>query len=148
MTVTLYNNKSASNVLGKSYDTVQTNITATAKGIVDVDNPVLLLDYSSVDFNYVYISEFSRYYFVLSRALEPGKHIRIICKSDPLESFKAAIKTCDVLAVRNEDKSKWDKNEADPLMITKSKRVYKGYAFGSMQNITSDSDATYVLGVI
>lgn len=148
MTVTLYNNKSASNVLGKSYDTVQSNITATAKGIVDVDNPVLLLNYSSLDFNYVHISEFNRFYFVTSRALEPGGRIRILCKSDPLESFKTAIKACDGLAVRNEDKSKWDKNEPDPCMITKAKRVYKGYAFGSMQNITTGSDASYVLGVI
>lgn len=148
MTVTLYNNKSASNVLGKSYDTVQSNITATAKGVVDVDNPVLLLNYSSLNFNYVQISEFGRFYFVTSRALEPGGHIRIMCKSDPLESFKTSIKACDGLAVRNEDKSKWDKNEPDPAMITRAKRVYRGKAFGQMQNITGNSDATYILGVM
>lgn len=52
MTVTLYNCSSASNVLRKSYSVVQNNITATAKGPVDVDQPTLLLNYSSMNFNY------------------------------------------------------------------------------------------------
>lgn len=148
MTVTLYNNKSASIVLNKSYDTVQTNISATAKGIVDVDSPSLLLNYSSFDFNYFYVQEFGRFYNVTSRALMPGGHILVQGSSDPLESFAAAIGEIEVLAVRNEDQTKWKKDIPDPSMISKAKRVYRGYAFGSMQNVHSNSDATYVLGVI
>ena len=69
MTVTLYNCSSASNVLNKNYSVVQNNITATAKGAIDVDRPVLILDYNSLDFNYFHISEFGRYYNVTSRTL-------------------------------------------------------------------------------
>lgn len=105
MTVTLYNCSSASNVLNKTMTAVGTAVTATAKGAVDVDNPTLLLDYSSVDFNYFYISEFGRYYNVTGRPLQAGKHILVSGLSDPLESFKSAIGGLEVLAVRCEDQS-------------------------------------------
>lgn len=105
MTVTLYNCSSGSNVLNKSYSVVQSSITATAKGSINVDNPTLLLNYSSMDFNYFYISEFGRYYNVTSRDLTEGKHILVTGASDPLESFKSAIGGLEVLAVRTGDES-------------------------------------------
>ena len=59
MTVTLYNNKSAANVLNKDYEAVlQDPVSATARGAVDIDRPVLLLNCSVLNFNYFYISEF------------------------------------------------------------------------------------------
>lgn len=103
MTVTLYNVSSGSNVLNKSYIIVQENITATVKGRIDVDNPELILDYSSMDFNYFYVSDFGRYYNVTSRSLESGQHIRLIGQSDPLESFASQIEGLDVLVTRAED---------------------------------------------
>lgn len=105
MTVTLYNCSSGSNVLNKSYSVVQTSITATAKGSINVDNPTLLLNYSSMDFNYFYISEFGRYYNVTSRELAEGKHILVTGASDPLESFKSQVGGLEVLAVRTGDES-------------------------------------------
>lgn len=102
MTVRLYNCSSAPDVLGKSYTLVQ-EVTATIKGAMDVDQPTILLNYSSMDFNYFYITETGRYYNVLSRNLEEGKHIRLTGQSDPLESFRTAIENLDVLAVRCED---------------------------------------------
>lgn len=113
MTVNLYNCSSASNVLNKSYSVVQNNITATAKGIVDVDNPTLLLDYSSLDFNYFYITEFGRYYNVTSRSLEQGQHIRVTGQSDPLESFASQIGAIPVLVTRAEDPALRDPDLAD-----------------------------------
>lgn len=113
MTVNLYNCASASNVLNKSYSVVQNNISATAKGIVDVDNPTLLLDYSSLDFNYFYITEFGRYYNVTSRSLEQGQHIRVTGQSDPLESFASQIGAIPVLVTRAEDPALRDPDLAD-----------------------------------
>lgn len=120
MTVTLYNCSSASNVLNKSYSVVQNNITATAKGAVDVDRPVLVLDYNSLDFNYFHISEFGRYYNVTSRALIPGKHILLTGESDPLESFASQISNLDVLAVRAEDVSLRNPEFADNMIPLES----------------------------
>lgn len=102
MTVRLYNCSSAPDVLGKSYTLVQ-EVTATIKGAMDVDQPTLLLNYSSMNYNYFYIAETGRYYNILSRNLEEGMHIRITGQSDPLESFRSQIDELDVLAVRCED---------------------------------------------
>ena len=103
MTVTLYNCTSDPNVLNKNYTVVQSNISATAKGAVDVDRPVLLLNYSSMDFNYFYVAEFKRFYNVFSRSLIPGQHIIVTGESDPIESFSSGIADLDVLVVRCED---------------------------------------------
>lgn len=103
MTVDLLNVSSASSVLNKSYTIVQKNISATVKGRIDVDNPELLLDYSSMDFNYFYVSDFGRYYNVTSRSLESGQHIRVTGQSDPLESFASGIEGLEVLVTRAED---------------------------------------------
>lgn len=103
MTVHLYNCSSGSNVLNKSYSVVQNNISATAKGPVDVDQPTLILNYSSMNFNYFYISEFGRYYNVISRNLTEGQHIQVTGQSDPLESFASQISGLNVMAVRTED---------------------------------------------
>lgn len=120
MTVTLYNCSSASNVLNKTYSVVQNNITATAKGTIDVDRPVLILDYNSLDFNYFHISEFGRYYNVTSRSLVPGKHILITGESDPLESFASQIADLDVLAVRAEAESLRNAEFADNMIPLES----------------------------
>lgn len=103
MTVNLYNCSSASNVLNKTYTLVGSSITATVKGSIDIDAPMLLLDYSTMDFNYFYISEFGRYYNVTSRSLDPGGRIRVSGESDPLESFTAGIGNLAVLITRAED---------------------------------------------
>lgn len=102
MTVNLYNCSSAPDVLGKSYTLVQTT-SATVKGTMDIDHPTILLNYSSMDFNYFYITETGRFYNIESRILENGEHIRLTGISDPLESFRSQIEDLDVLAVRCED---------------------------------------------
>ena len=102
MTVNLYNCSSAPDVLGKSYTLVQTT-SATVKGTMDIDHPTILLNYSSMDFNYFYITETGRFYNIESRILENGEHIRLTGISDPLESFRSQIENLDVLAVRCED---------------------------------------------
>ena len=102
MTVRLYNCSSAPDVLGKSYTLVQ-EVTATIKGTMDIDHPTILLNYSSMNFNYFYITETGRFYNIESRILENGEHIRLTGQSDPLESFRSQIEGLDVLAVRCED---------------------------------------------
>lgn len=104
MTVTLYNNSSAYNVLYKSMGSAVASVTATIKGSCSIDNPTLLLDYkSAAGFNYFYVSEWTRYYRVTNRLLIPGNHMMISGISDPVQSFNSAIAGLDVLAARCED---------------------------------------------
>lgn len=124
MTVTLYNNKSGSNVLNKSYEVVQSGITATARGAVDVDRPALLLNYNSVNFNYFYISEFGRFYNISSRSLLPGGHILLSGESDPLESFASSVGNLEVLVTRAEDLSMREPDIADERIPLANDVVY------------------------
>ena len=104
MTVTLYNNSSAYNVLHKSMGEAVASVTATVKGSCSIDNPSLLLNYNSAaSFNYFYVSEWSRYYRVTNRMLVPGERMMISGQCDPIASFAGSIAGLDVYAVRCED---------------------------------------------
>ena len=142
MTVTLYNNKSSGNTINKTLDTVQTDITATAKGVIDVDKPSLLLDYSSMNFNYFYISDFGRYYNVTSRQLLPGSHILLTGESDPLQSFAAGIETLDVLVIRAEDLALREPEVADERIPMANDVIYDMIAGDTIM-----AGENYILGV-
>lgn len=148
MTVNLYSCTSAPNTLYKSKTLAGSAITAHIKGSCDIERPSLILDWKGVDFNYVEISTWNRYYYVTGITALPGDMTQISLQSDPVESVAAQIYALPALAVRNEDINKWDKNEPDPDMITKSKHITKGYSFGSMQDVHTNADATYIIGVV
>lgn len=121
MTVTLYNNSSAYNVLHKNFGQAVASVTATVKGSCSIDNPTLLLNYNSAaSFNYFYVSEWSRYYRVLNRMLVPGEHMMISGLSDPIASFAALIASLDVYAARCEDLTARSPELADPAVPTES----------------------------
>ena len=121
MTVTLYNNSSAYNVLYKSMGEAVASVTATIKGSCSIDNPTLLLNYNSAaSFNYFYVSEWSRYYRVTNRMLVPGEHMMISGLSDPIASFAGSIAGLDVYAVRCEDLDARSSELADPAVPIES----------------------------
>lgn len=121
MTVTLYNNSSAYNVLYKSFGEAVASVTATVKGSCSVDNPTLLLNHqTAASFNYFYVSDWSRYYRVTNRMLVPGEHMMISGQSDPIASFAGSIAGLDVYAARCEDLTARSPELADPAIPTES----------------------------
>lgn len=125
MTVTLYNNSSAYNVLYKNFGAAVASVTATVKGSCSIDSPTLLLNYNSAaSFNYFYVSEWNRYYRVTNRILVPGEHMMISGQSDPIASFAGSIAGLDVYAARCEDLSVRSPELADPAIPTESDMQY------------------------
>lgn len=121
MTVTLYNNSSAYNVLHKNFGQAVASVTATVKGSCSIDNPTLLLNYqSAAAFNYFYVSDWGRYYRVTNRLLVPGEHMMISGQSDPIASFAGSIAGLDVYAVRCEDLTARSPELADPAVPVES----------------------------
>lgn len=121
MTVTLYNNSSAYNVLHKNFGQAIASVTATVKGSCSVDNPTLLLNYqNAASFNYFYVSEWGRYYRVTNRLLVPGEHMMVSGQSDPVASFASGIAGLDVYAVRCEDLTARSPELADPAVPIES----------------------------
>lgn len=104
MTVSLYNTSDPNNKLNKSLSAVQESISAVPTQGVSLLAPSLILDYveAYLGANYIYISEFGRYYYITDMKVDIGKKIYIYCSVDPLMSFSAEILSCPVVITRNE----------------------------------------------
>ena len=102
MTVTLYKNTSDKRNLNKVITEIK-SVSATAKGEINIISPTLILEYFSTDFNYCYISDFKRYYFVNSITLLTGQRVQINLSVDVLMSYKEEIKNLTVNVLRYEN---------------------------------------------
>lgn len=113
-TCRLINNKSQANVVSKSLTTIATLNNFHYKEPTDILNPVVIIDYNSgyLNCNYIFLSDFNRYYFVENITVE---HQRIIltCKVDVLMSFASDIKSCQGIASRNSNKYNLYLNDGD-----------------------------------
>lgn len=79
------------------------NISGTLRPGCDIINPVIIIEYAKIpDFNYIYIPNFKRYYFVNNIQIQ-SKNIYIISLHvDVLFSFKDGIKSNTAIVARNE----------------------------------------------
>ena len=102
MTVTLYKNTSDKRNLNKVITEIK-SVSATAKGEINIISPTLILEYFSTDFNYCYISDFDRYYFVKSITLLTGHRVQIDLFVDVLMTYKEEIKNLTVNVLRYEN---------------------------------------------
>ena len=101
MTIKTYVNESDNSVLNKDITLVSNNVLVTLKDDTDLINPVLIMSNSlSQSFNYVYIQEFSRYYFVTSRVYSQQRYY-VQLGVDVLMSFNTDISALRVIANRS-----------------------------------------------
>lgn len=70
----------------------------------DIMNPVFLLKYDSglVDYNYLYVQSWSRYYFINNATVAPGGRIYLTCSEDVLMSNKDDILNLTAYAHRSQ----------------------------------------------
>lgn len=89
MLLTLYNNTSQPNVIGKKYTKiVEKNIVLKASTSIYQPNLLFTKD-KSINWDLVnYAKLFDRYYFVDTETQQNGKLILLIMKEDVLETFK------------------------------------------------------------
>ena len=112
MTVTLYKNTSDKRNLNKSLTEIKT-VSATAKGDINIISPTLIIQYFNTDFNYCYISELNRFYYVNSLTLLSGQRLQIDLSVDVLMTYKEEIKNLTVNVLRYEN--------IDPTFLTDSR---------------------------
>lgn len=99
MEIQLYNQTSDKNVLNKNIGT-PTIIYGTIKDESNLVNPEIILSRTVTNnFNYLYIPDFNRYYFVTDKIMEHQRTI-IQCHVDVLMSFKNQIKNMSIIAER------------------------------------------------
>ena len=89
--IVLYNNGSPKNQIRKNLTSVAT-LTGTFRDSVDIHNPVFRIERTNpIGFNYVYISDFGRCYYVTEVNAIRKDIMEVHCKCDPLNSFASQI---------------------------------------------------------
>lgn len=92
MLMKLYTTKTPNNTIGKVLEN-ETVYNIKFKSQADRTTPVvILMSETMIDFNYAYIPDFNRYYFVENIEVTPNKIYNISLRCDVLESFKEDIK--------------------------------------------------------
>lgn len=92
MIMKMYNTSDSNNTLNKTLAN-ETEFNIKLKGDTSITRPVVVLHSNSIIlFNYAYIPEFNRYYFIDKIELFPNGIYNISLKVDVLESFKNDIK--------------------------------------------------------
>ena len=87
MIINLYNNESAPNVINKQI-TLLLTLNGTLRGEANVVSPTIRIFATSLPaFNYAYIPEFGRYYYLRDMQIVRNEIIDLSLKSDPLKSF-------------------------------------------------------------
>lgn len=105
MEITLYQNVSEKNRLNKEFaDELAT--TAIFKDEVDIINPTLRItgDISIISFNYLYIKELNRYYYIDNIVSVRNNLWELKCSIDVLMTYKEDIKLQKALISRQENK--------------------------------------------
>lgn len=109
MKIKLYNNISDKKVVNKNIIYVN-ELEGNIKENTDIINPVILLNINSIDFNYIYIEAFNRYYYVNNIKLIRNNLFEIDCHVDVLMSFKDEFKNNDAIISMSQMQSNYEKN--------------------------------------
>ena len=103
MNVTLYKNTSEKTKVGKTLASASVH-TGTLREGCEVVNPTIIVEGDNLsDFNYMYIPEFHRYYFITGITSIKKGLWQIDGHCDVLESYKEQIKTQKAVVERQEN---------------------------------------------
>lgn len=121
MTVDLYTTTADPRELTKSKTSIATGITCKPAAPFSILNPRIIFSYSSeyANCNYIYIGEFSRYYFATPQVLT-GNEIELDCSVDVLGSFN--LSNVPIMCVRSE--SAGVNYVKDPQLPIDENRIY------------------------
>lgn len=104
MTITLYNNTSPPNYVNKSITQVE-ELSGTLREACSIVDPVITIERSNpTGFNYAYITEFSRYYYVTGVSSEVNGLIAVAMHVDVLMTYKSQIASAKAIVRRQENR--------------------------------------------
>lgn len=129
MTITLYMNNSPNEKVTKDLTKVA-DLTGTLREESSIISPVITIERSSpTGFNYVYIPDFGRYYFVQEVDVVRTGLIRMHLKSDPLMSFATQIRANSGIIRKNANQFNVMIN--DNSIRTYQNDIYSYYQFAN-----------------
>lgn len=126
LTISLYNNSSTDNTIGKVLENKK-DFGIILKDMTTIDNPVIRIQTAEdiTGFNYAYIPSLNRYYFVNDIEIYPNKIFILHLHIDVLESFKESILKSKALITKATKYNKyWNGGDYNQLMTQKNE-IYK-----------------------
>lgn len=154
MTCYLYNLSADSRQLVKvdnstPYTEAHTAVKPTAA--LDIITPTFIFDYSAAALacNYLYCSEFGRYYFVKNIAVDTAGRINISCSIDVLQTYSAAIKNCRATVIRTATSGAPTMYSDSKFPVYPTKKVVTSITSAETSNsLNADGGYCYVLNTI
>ena len=105
MNITFYKNSSEKEKIGKSLSSGLT-LSGNLRDECSITSPSILVEATSlVDYNYCYIPEFKRYYFISDIVSVRNNLWRVSLKCDVLESFKSDILNSSCIVNKKQNQS-------------------------------------------
>lgn len=96
MDILFYNTSSESNRIGKTLVN-ETTLTGSFKTEIDIQNPIIQVNTNLLNFNYCYIPDLNRYYFINKIEITRTNLFTIFLHIDVLETYKEEIKGLNVI---------------------------------------------------
>lgn len=102
MTISTYTSTDDSNYINKRLTSKGDVTNVTLKNSTDYVNPVIMLQADTIGFNYVYIPNFGRYYFVREITSLKNNLWSVALHVDVLMSFRSQLKNVRAITKRQE----------------------------------------------
>lgn len=133
-------------VIGKTW-TDQTLIEGKLFYGQNVMNPKILLQGNYIEYSYVYIDAFKRFYYINSVTAESNNQVTIDLSVDVLQSFASSILNCKAVVERQQ--SKYNKELNDSYYFTKQQKLVPFSNFKKLANPVSfdRNNNTFILTI-
>ena len=152
MNIAFYNTTSAPNVVNKDLGNAVISFTdARPTRDCNILAPVLIMTYyqAIASANYVYISDFGRYYFIKSITLLSGGRCAVSCAVDVLYTYREQIRSCKAMILRSESIGAPTMFTDNKFPIVSGKKEAVHITIDSENNVfTSTPTLSYLLGVL
>lgn len=100
MEILFYNTSSESNRIGKTLENEKT-LTGSFKTEVDIQNPVIEVNTNLLNYNYCYIPDLNRFYFINKIEITRANFFTVYLHIDVLETYKDEIKQLHVVVTNS-----------------------------------------------
>lgn len=110
-------------------------INGQVKDNVSITRPVFIIETTSLSgLNYLYCTEYGRYYYITDIVVMTGKRIALHCKCDVLMSFRSQLRTCKAIINKQEFDDKSSKYIDDGSYVIQCNEVIESIEFPNALN--------------
>lgn len=147
--ITLYKNTSPDNQVSKDLSSALA-FEGTFRGECGVLYPVFVIETDSniSEYNYCYIQEFNRYYFISDMVAETNKLWRVYCSVDVLQTYASQIREHKAIIAKQENVWNLYLNDGDTFKVYQNPKIVQktfasGFSGAEFVLIVAGTDATY-----